>query len=76
MGGRNSQSNKLISEVAAMLAAAVDKSEMSQRDLAAKLNVSEARVSQILSGKSNLTLQTLARIAVILGLKLRIDLNG
>lgn len=59
-----------------MLSAAIEKSGMTQRDLAAHLNVSEARVSQILSGKANLTIQTLAKIASILKMELRIGLYG
>ena len=74
--GRTSKSQAVLTEVANMLAAAVANSGIQQRDLAAHLNVSEARVSQILSGKSNLTIQTLAKIADILQMELRIGLYG
>jgi transcriptional regulator with XRE-family HTH domain len=73
--GRNNHSHKAISAVANMLTAAIEKSGMTQRDLAAHLNVSEARVSQILSGKANLTIQTLAKIASILKMDLCIGLH-
>lgn len=59
-----------------MLAAAIEASGMTQRDLAAHLNVTEARVSQILNGRANLTIQTLAKIAAILKMELRIGLYG
>jgi transcriptional regulator with XRE-family HTH domain len=74
--GRNSHSQKSISAVASMLAAAIEASGMTQRDLAAHLNVTEARVSQILNGRANLTIQTLAKIAAILKMELRIGLYG
>lgn len=59
-----------------MLTSAIEASGLTQRELAAHLNVSEARVSQILNGKANLTIQTLAKIAAILKKELRIGLYG
>jgi transcriptional regulator with XRE-family HTH domain len=57
-----------------MLTMALDASGISQHDLAAKLNVSEARISQMLKGDANLTLQTLIKVAAALKMELRIGL--
>jgi transcriptional regulator with XRE-family HTH domain len=65
-----------ISRVSVMLSTALDSSGISQHDLAAKLNVSEARVSQMLNGDANLTILTLAKIASALKMELKIGLYG
>jgi transcriptional regulator with XRE-family HTH domain len=46
---------------------------VSQRELAARLGVSEGRVSQLLSGRENLTLRTLGALGWALGV--RFELN-
>jgi transcriptional regulator with XRE-family HTH domain len=58
-----------------MLTMALDSSGMFQHDLAAKLNVSEARISQMLNGDANLTVQTLVKVASALKMELRISLH-
>jgi len=58
-----------------MLNAALESKGMNQRDLAAQLNVSEARVSQILNGEANLTVKTLIKVAAILKMDLQIGLT-
>lgn len=42
---------------------------VSQRELAARLGVSEGRVSQVLSGRENITLRTLAAMGWALGVR-------
>lgn len=59
-----------------MLTNALHASGMSQKDLAARLNVSEARVSQMLNGDANLTITTLVKIASVLKMDLQIGLYG
>lgn len=59
-----------------MLTNALHASGMSQKDLAARLNVSEARVSQMLNGDANLTVTTLVKIASVLKMVLQIGLYG
>src|SRR5947208_2850834 len=46
---------------------------ISQRELARRLNVSEARVSQIVSGAENLTLRSLAALGWALGVRFELD---
>lgn len=58
-----------------MLNMALHSSGMSQHDLAARLNVSEARVSQLLNGDANLTILTLVKIASALKMDLTIGLQ-
>lgn len=56
---------------------AMDEVNISQAELARRLAVSEARVSQILGGNGkNLGARTLARIAAALGRKPRFNLEG
>lgn len=43
--------------------------KITQKDLAEKLNVSEARISKVLSGETNLTLKTIIKIARLLDCK-------
>jgi transcriptional regulator with XRE-family HTH domain len=56
-----------VARVAMKLAAALEESDKSQKDVADALGVSEARVSQILNGEANLTIKTVARIADAIG---------
>jgi transcriptional regulator with XRE-family HTH domain len=46
---------------------------LSQRELAQRLGVSEARVSQIVSGAENLTLRSLAALGWALGVRFELD---
>jgi transcriptional regulator with XRE-family HTH domain len=52
--------------------ALVDGSGISQRELAKRLGVSEGRVSQILSGRENVSLRKLADLAWSLGVRFEI----
>lgn len=47
----------------------LESSEMSQRELAIRLEVSEARISQLLSGGENVTLETVADLGWALGVR-------
>lgn len=58
-----------------MLQAALEDSKMTQRDLAAHLNVSEQRVCQMLNGEANLTIQSLFKIASALKMDLGISMT-
>ncbi len=71
---RSKHTQEAISRISDMLTMALDASGISQHDLAAKLNVSEARISQMLKGDANLTLQTLIKVAAALKMELRIGL--
>lgn len=46
---------------------------ISQRELARRLEVSEARVSQVVSGAENLTLRSLAALGWALGVRFELD---
>lgn len=64
----------MLKRVGTMLSAAIESKEMTQKDVAARLNVSEARVSQMLNGEANLTVKTLIKVASILKMDLHIGL--
>lgn len=53
----------ILVDVAHHIAQELESRQMTQADLAAKLNVRPAYVSRVLCGHENLTLQTLAKIA-------------
>lgn len=65
---------QLRASAAAALASALRQRGLTQRQLAARLGVSEARVSQLLSASGNLTVRTLARVAGALGCKVQVCL--
>jgi transcriptional regulator with XRE-family HTH domain len=66
--------NRFITDVQVAIERAMDEKHMTQAQLARSLNISEARVSQILSGNGkNLQARTIARIAHVLGLQAAID---
>lgn len=65
---------QLRTSVAAALASALRRRSLTQRQLAACLGVSEARVSQLLNASGNLTVRTLARVAAALGCKVQVCL--
>ncbi len=50
--------------------------DLSQGELAKRLGVSPGRISQLLSGRRNLTLKTLADMAWALGLKVTLELDA
>ena len=51
----------------------VEKRGLKQQELAERMGVTEGRVSQILSGRENMTLRTLARLAWALDSRLKIQ---
>lgn len=62
--------NIFISDIQAAIETALDDRKITQSDLARRLKVSPARVSQMLGGNgANLTARTVARIAQVLGLR-------
>lgn len=65
-----------VTSVALAMAEAIHQSGLSQREVATRLGVSEARISQILSATGNPTIKTLARLADVLGRELRVELSG
>lgn len=62
-------------ETATALRDAMDANDMTQRELAAALEVSEARISRILSGSENVTLATITEVAAMLGCHLYVRLE-
>jgi transcriptional regulator with XRE-family HTH domain len=63
----------LIAETTATIEGLLTSLGISQRKLADRLDVSESRVSQILSGEKNVTLRTLAAAGWALGLRFKLD---
>lgn len=66
------EEERLVGEATDTLAALAEELGVSQRELAARLGVSEGRVSQILSGGTNLTLRSLAGLAWALGMEFKL----
>jgi transcriptional regulator with XRE-family HTH domain len=62
----------LYAEVVEHLRAITGELAITQRELAARLGVSEARVSRIMTGRENLTLKTLADLGWALGLRFEV----
>lgn len=66
--------NGFVTDLQLVIERAMEEKGMSQADLARALNISEARVSQILGGNGkNLQARTIARIAHVLKLQAIID---
>lgn len=65
-----------MAHVIEMITAAMAEHSMIHKDLADHLGVTQQRVSQILSGRYNITLKTLSRIAKALNKELRIEFHG
>ena len=63
----------LIADATDTLEALLVSSGVSQKELAARLDLTEGRVSQILSGNGNLTLRTLGAVAWALGLRFELQ---
>jgi len=57
-------------EIALKVLHALRQKNMSQRDLARLLNCSAQHVSKLVSGKENLTLETISRLEDVLGMRL------
>lgn len=56
-----------LSRAVLRLAAAMEQSGKTQKDVAEELGVTAARVSQMMNGDANLTIKSIARIADVLG---------
>jgi transcriptional regulator with XRE-family HTH domain len=54
---------------------ALERSGLSRTDFAAKLGVTKGRITQLLDGSNNFTLETLARISDVLQAELRLTLR-
>jgi transcriptional regulator with XRE-family HTH domain len=68
--------NRFINDIQLEIESALKSLNLSQSDLARMLDVSPARVSQILGGNgANLTARTVARIAYVLGLRACVTLT-
>ena len=52
----------------------MEKLGINKKDLAEKLNVSKSYITQLLKGKSNMTIETLIKVAEALGMTLQIEL--
>lgn len=63
----------LFGEVTDTVSGLVDAAGVSQRELARRLGVSEARISQILSGSENLTLRSVAALGWALGVRIGVS---
>ena len=64
---------KVAIAVGEQIVARMEQQGMTQADLARKMGVSRARISQILRGNDNLTLKSI--VAVAIGLDCRVDLQ-
>lgn len=71
-----SKTNEVMVTVVDLIVVAMAERGMLQEGLADHLGVSPQRISQILSGRYNVTVRTLSRIAEALDMKLKIELNG
>jgi transcriptional regulator with XRE-family HTH domain len=65
----------LMLDVATTVWAVMKRLGLSQRELASKLGKHPAYVSRILNGSHNLTLKTIAEVAVALGQQVRIEIE-
>jgi transcriptional regulator with XRE-family HTH domain len=63
----------LIADTAQMISDLLDHRKMKQADLARLLNKTPAYVSQLLNGKANMTVRTLAEVVYALGATVKID---
>lgn len=63
-----------ITTVALTIAEAIKETGMSQREIADRLGVTEARISQVVNATGNPTVKSLARLADVLGRELRVEL--
>jgi transcriptional regulator with XRE-family HTH domain len=72
-GLRLFQQAGLIFEVTELMCAALDEQSITRAELAERMGKSKGRISQILNGETNLTLQTIADVFTALGKKLNVD---
>lgn len=74
-GRRESEVTRVILDAIGPLADLLRAHDISQAELARRLGVSRQRVSTILSGSSNLTLETLTRAYHAIGYRLLLDVE-
>jgi ribosome-binding protein aMBF1 (putative translation factor) len=67
---------KMSSNVAFAVLEVLDHTNMSQVELANKMNVSRQQISRILRGQENLTIETISKLQTALGIKLGRILDG
>lgn len=67
---------KMSSNVAFAVLEMLDHTNMSQVELANRMNVSRQQVSRILRGQENLTIETISKLQTALGIKLGRILDG
>jgi transcriptional regulator with XRE-family HTH domain len=63
----------LVTDASEMISRLMTEQEMSKADLARKLGKSRAWVTQLLSGKANVTVRTLAEVAFALGGRVKLS---
>jgi transcriptional regulator with XRE-family HTH domain len=63
----------LVAEAAETIASLMAEQNLSKADLARRLNKSRAWVTQLLSGKANMTVRTLAEVAYTLGAEVQLQ---
>jgi transcriptional regulator with XRE-family HTH domain len=66
---------RLINDISSMIDLAVERSGLSQAEIAHRLGVSPSRVSQLLTGGSNLRVSSIGRLLGVLGFKVAIELQ-
>lgn len=69
------RAESLYNDITADILAHMNKHGISRAELARRMGVSEARVSQIFGETQNFTLETLARMAAALGLDLKVTVR-
>jgi len=62
----------LVAEASETLARLMDEQDVNKADLARRLNKSRAWVTELLSGKANMTIRTPAEVAYALGAEIRL----
>lgn len=63
----------LVAEASELIAKLMAKENMSKADLARRLNRSRAWVTQLLSGRANMTIRTLAEVSFALGAEVKLS---
>jgi transcriptional regulator with XRE-family HTH domain len=63
----------LVAEASEVIASLMAQQNLSKADLARRLNKSRAWVTQLLSGKANMTVRTLAEVVYTLGAEVKIE---
>ncbi|MCC6366726.1 MAG: helix-turn-helix transcriptional regulator [Bryobacterales bacterium] len=63
----------LVTEASEMIARLMAEQDVSKADLARKLNKSRAWVTQLLSGKANMTVRTLGEVVYALGAEVKLN---